>query len=240
MYLVVRRERVEGLADLAVATARAVLAVSRLAEDPDLAARFATWYAGSFRKITLRAGERDWAHLLASESRLALDDPDDPLIAVLPPLLKSARSGFLRGLQAYVLPADQLSPVEPEIDLTRPTLLLSANPALSMSAGKFAAQIGHAVLLARRAVAELGGGEAWRTSLFEWEASGEPVAFAHSSEGGWTACLAERDCVVVTDSGLTEIAAGSRTVLAVRPCAARELADAHELLWSRPARSEQT
>jgi peptidyl-tRNA hydrolase len=232
MYLVVRRERINGLADLAVASARATLSVARLADKPDLAARFAAWYAGSFRKITLRAGERDWARLLEQESPLGLDDAADPCVAALPPLAKSARSGFLRGLQAYVLPTGELSSTELEIDLERPTLLLSVNPSLTMSAGKFAAQIGHAVLLARRAISELGAGEAWRASLAAWEAQGEAVAFVRSSVAGWAACLAERDCVVVTDSGLTEIEPGSHTIAALRPCADDELADALGLLRS--------
>jgi peptidyl-tRNA hydrolase len=224
MYLVVRREKVGTLSELAVALAGAVLdCAQRLGEDPRYVGDFAAWYADSFRKITLRANERDWPKLLAGELALSLGGMSEPIVAVLPPRRKSAASPLVRSLQTYALTTAELPIGELSPDLSRPALVLCANPEISMSAGKLLAQIGHGALMAARAPEELGAGQDWRDALAAWRASGEQVIYTTASATGWRSTIELESCVAVVDSGLTEIAPGSQTVLAIRPSAGEAL-----------------
>jgi len=109
MYIVVRREAVADQRSLCEATARAVIAAMGARSRPDLAGRYEEWLSGSFRKICLRANEADWRKLAERESIIFFDGPEaTSIVAVLPPLRKSDRSGFLRSLQAYNLSAAEL------------------------------------------------------------------------------------------------------------------------------------
>ena len=224
MYIVVRREKVSTLSELAVAVAGAVLdCAQRLGEDPRYMGDFTAWYADSFRKITLRANERDWPKLLAGESALSLRGAPELFVAVLPPRRKSAASPLVRGLQAYTPAATEMPPVELPPDLHRPALVLCANPTLTMSVGKLLAQIGHGSLMAARACEELVAGQDWRRALAAWRDAGEQIIYAVATPDGWRSTIELESCLAVVDSGLTEITPGSQTVLAVRPAAGEEL-----------------
>jgi peptidyl-tRNA hydrolase len=230
MYLVVRRERVPSRPLLlAAAAATTVRADRRFRGDPAWSARCAAWHAGSFRKVTLRANERDWARLLERFALVTGGSSDQPYLAVLPPRARSEVEPFLRSLQAYVIdPADL--PAEPEPAAGNPTVLMSVNPALVMSAGKLVAQVAHAALMSADAPEQLGAGEVWKRAVRAWETHELPVRIVPVSSAGWIRGLAELPVVVVTDFGLTEIAPGSRTVLATRPLETAELGPAVALL----------
>ena len=231
MYLVVRRERVLSRPWLlAAAGAATVQADRRFRADPAWTSRCAAWHAGSFRKVTLRANERDWAKLLERFELVLGGAPEAPFVAVLPPRARSEVEPFLRTLQAYVIDPAEL-PDEPRPPTGAPTVLIAINPSLVMSAGKLVAQVAHAALMSADAPFELGAGSAWAAAVTGWEAGGCPIALApRITAPGWERGLAELPCVVVTDFGLTEIAAGSRTVLATRPLDSAALVAAQALL----------
>src|SRR5688572_28335883 len=69
MYLVVRKEHGASLEELLVAAARATLdAVTRYGDDPRYADEFAHWASRSFRKVCLRANEKDWPKVCALDA----------------------------------------------------------------------------------------------------------------------------------------------------------------------------
>jgi hypothetical protein len=266
MYLVVRREQAGELEPLLKAVARGVIACDRRYRlAPAHRADFEAWHAASYRKVTLRAAEADWAKLLASGEDLIVMPEDAPLLAILPPRRRSAAGKFLAARQAYVIAADELArrPLEPEAE---PQVILAVNPALTMSAGKLAAQIGHAALMAADVRADFGvagvkpfdasidaAGDppsesttgmtrapwakdapavtpVWAQALLAWELADRPLRIAFPEVAGWEQAQVEFDGVAVTDHGLTEIEAGSRTVIAFAPLAGLELVRIRALL----------
>jgi peptidyl-tRNA hydrolase len=234
-YIVVRRERVPSLSELVATTAAAVVVADRrFAADPAWAGRIAAWRAASFRKVTLRANERDWPRLLV-EHEAVCAPAGDPFVAVLPPRYRSQNSKLLRSLQAYTSATSELERGNARAS-ARPCLVLAVNPALTMSAGKLLAQAGHAAMIAADAPARLGADAAWSSALAAWQDAGHPVLVTWPDGAAWERALSDLPCVVVTDSGLTEITPGSRTVLAVRPLDGPALAACLRLLGRAPAR----
>ena len=232
MYLVVRREAVVSLDALLAAVAEATVhAAHTYAKDPRWAADMAAWQAGSFRKVCLRANERDWARLLARLECTLAPGQGEPLVAALPVRLRSASDSFLRSLQAYTLALDEL-PAQLQQAAAEPALLFAFNPQLAMSAGKLAAQVGHAALMVADAAATLQAGQAWAQAAQAWEEAGLPAELVRATQAGWAAALAQDDWVAVVDAGLTAINAGSVTVIACRPRSGDALAEARELLTS--------
>lgn len=229
MYLVVRREQATDVGVLAEAAAEGVVRCAlAYATDPAHAADFAAWNAMSFRKVTLRANDKDWAKLMSNESALVtVDDPAGmPIVAVLPPRPKSSVSPFLRSLQAYVVAPRELDRGGARaVDENVSSIVIVADPILEMSAGKLLAQIGHAALMAERADEDLGADPGWAGALAAWRAAGRRFVFVEASPSGYLAALETFDAVVVTDSGLTEVAPGSRTIAAFRPASGADLGD---------------
>jgi hypothetical protein len=122
---------------------------------------------------------------------------------------KSARDRLLLGLQAYTPMIADLPP-RAAVDPGRPALGLMLNPALTMSAGKALAQIGHGTLMAadRWAAGDPAGERAWGLR-------GAPCLLLPSSDPAWAELRGRPDVSLVVDGGLTELAAGSETVLAL-------------------------
>jgi hypothetical protein len=230
LYLVVRRERTGSFAGLLAAAAAATIRCDRtFRHDPAWAEAFEAWHVESYRKVTLRANERDWARLLDREAHVLADDPasGEPIVAALPVRRRSTADGFLRNLQAYAVAPETLDGSPP----TEPAgihALIALAPGLAMSAGKAAAQVGHAALMGADRP-----GAGWRAALSAWEGAGWPVRLAAATPAGWRDAQHELPCVVVTDSGITEVAPGSRTVLLVRPGDPAANAIAREVL-ARP------
>ena len=224
MYLVVRKDHPGSLEALLVAAAQATFDVAaRFADDPRYRGAFAEWSSRSFRKVCLRANEKNWPAVLALDGG---DGALDGAVAVraLPPRRKSEREKLLVTLQAYVADTAELPsrpvPVAPD----GPVMVFVRNAAVPMRAGKLAAQIGHAVLLG---VAAFGQREAERFG--RWDAVGRPCAVRRASGEEWEAIQREEECAIVRDAGLTEVAHGSETFLALLPRPAAE--------WSARVRS---
>ena len=210
MYLVVRREMTSAsFGELAAAAGQAVVRCARqYASEPRHAADFNAWYGASYRKVALRANERDWAKLLVGYD-LALGGPTNgALVAALPPLRKSARDRFLLGLQVYT-PAIADLPDRPT-PAWHPVVGLMLNPALVMSAGKALAQLGHGALMAA---------DRWRAkdpaAEQNWHQRGALCVLLPSSPERWAELRAPVDSSLVIDGGLTELAPGTETVLSL-------------------------
>lgn len=217
MYLVVREARVPDLPAAALIEAGAqatVRCVDEYLNDPAHAESFHEWYAGSFRKITLRADEKQWLRL-HDEFDLALGfdsfeqtlGVDFPSVAALPPLRKSARPQLLKRLQAFK--GDELTLPAFE-SVSTDSITLVVNDAVEMSVGKTVAQAGHAALV----LLKLKPG-AWQQA---WRERELPF-LVRSADGSWDEIIDQHECAVIRDAGITEVAPRSATVLAVAPAA---------------------
>jgi peptidyl-tRNA hydrolase len=218
MYLVVRRSQIGDVSAAGFIEAGAqatVRCVDEYLDEPAHAEAFREWYAGSFRKITLRADEKQWARL-HEEFDLALGlDPfqlainrDWPVMAALPPLRKSERPQLLKRMQAFkgdpfTLPAFE-HPYKSAVTLV-------VNDQVEMSLGKTVAQAGHAALV----LLKLAAGD-WQ---HVWRENEMPFQ-VRSAAGRWDEILERYECAVIRDAGITEVAPRSATVLAIAPTAA--------------------
>jgi peptidyl-tRNA hydrolase len=207
--------------------ARAVLAIladERSYGEGEWADAMTAWQDNRIRKITKRARDIEWrraealpgitvtgtgaggsadgegegaAPALPAEVRVF---PPTGVDDVPPELFKLQVSGT-----DFEDTAD-LPPVEPGV----PVLWL--NPALEMSSGKAMAQCGHAAQLAWWALPD--------NARKDWQATDFALAVRTATLTHWTALL-KTTLPVVQDAGFTEIAPGSRTVIADHPLLTR-------------------
>jgi hypothetical protein len=194
MYLVVLRGAVGELARAGeLAGAAAVACVRAFADDPAMA----EWRPRP-GKVCLRARtESQWRQVLEEPHTAAGD-----AVAALPPRRRSERGPLLERLQAM---STELEP-PPAAAPPRPgaaTYLL--NPALTMSSGKTIAQIAHAAVMAA-------------DGLDDWARAGCPAQVLAPDAATFAAACAREDLAAkVVDAGLTEVAPGTVTVLALAP-----------------------
>jgi len=200
MYLVLQRGAVSSLSRAGeLAGAAAVACVRRFAGDPALEA----WRPRP-GKVCLRARTASqWRQVLEEPHALA-GDADGEAAAALPPRRRSERGPLLERLQAM---STELEP--PPADAPAPdgavTYLL--NPAIAMSSGKTIAQVAHAAVMAADA-----------ERLEPWVARGCPgIVLAPSRAAFAAACERDDLAARVVDAGLTEVAPGTITVLALPP-----------------------
>jgi hypothetical protein len=208
MYLVAPRGAFDDVETGGVlAGAAAVACLRRFSDDPDHAEAIAAWRDRP-GKVMLRARGGQWEQLLRTEPLALAGDLDGAAVAGLPPRRRSERGELLPKLQAMsseLAPprtVDELPPPHP----TELTYLL--NPRLEMSSGKTLAQIAHAATIA-----------AERPELQDtWVRDGCPGRVLVPSPSlfdelcGFPGLAAE-----VVDAGLTEVPAGTVTVLALPP-----------------------
>jgi peptidyl-tRNA hydrolase len=212
MYLVVRRERAASLDGLLVAAAQATDdATAGLAADPRYRDAFAEWASRSFRKVCLRANEKDWPRVAKLDGGDGAID-GEPVVRALPPRRKSEREKLLVALQAYTADVAELPRRAPPLAGDAPAMVFVLNEAVPMRAGKLVAQIGHAVLLCGHAF-----GAREPEAFAAWAEAGRPCAVRRASGGQWAALQREEACAIVRDAGLTEVAHGSETFLALSP-----------------------
>jgi peptidyl-tRNA hydrolase len=196
MFLVVRRGAVGALAEAGeLAGAAAVRCVRAFAEDPDLAA----WRPRP-GKVTLRARGGQWTELLETERHVLEGDA----VAALPPRRRSARGPLLERMQAMTT---ALEPPPGDVEPKPGRVTYLVNPRLQMSSGKTLAQIAHAAVMA----ADSG-------ALEPWVAGGCPAQVAVPGQAAFDRlCASDGLAARVVDGGLTEVPAGTVTVLALPP-----------------------
>lgn len=217
LTLVVRVEKQARPAqtDALETAARAVLAIladERSYGEGEWADAMAAWQDNRIRKIAKRARGAEWrrAEALpgitlhgygtgAEESAVAAEVrvfPPSGVDDVPPDLFKLQVSGT-----DFEDTAD-LPPVRPGVPV------LWVNPALEMSSGKAMAQVGHAAQLAWWALPA--------QARKEWAATDFELAVRTATPEHWRTLLTS-NLPVVQDAGFTEIAPGSRTVIADHP-----------------------
>jgi peptidyl-tRNA hydrolase len=207
MYLVVRRGAVEDLAKGCVlAGAAAVACVRRFEDEPEWAESIAAWRERP-GKVTLRARGGQWDSVLRDEDFTYAGNLENEAVLALPPRRRSERSETLLKLQAM---ASEMQPVPEAKDIpaAKPgELIYIINPAITMSTGKTMAQVAHAAT-----------GAAATGTVEPWVAAGCPaqVLVPHTKAMFNDLCHDDDRLVAhVEDAGLTEVPAGTITVLAI-------------------------
>ena len=194
MFLVLRRGAIGTLARAAeLGGAAAVACVGRYGADPE-------WTAHP-GKVCLRARTAaQWAAVLEEPHALA-GDAEGESVAALPPRRRSERGPLLARLQAM---STDLGEAPAELGPPRPgAVTYVLNPELEMSSGKVVAQVSHAAVM----VAAV---------LPRWAQAGAPGQLVAPPD---FESLAGREDLAarVVDAGLTEVAPGTVTVLALAP-----------------------
>ena len=207
-YLILpRRAQAAAPASLFQAAVRATIDCrERYGESPEHAANFSAWAERSFRKVCLRARESQWNQLLEDED-LVLAGGEDAVVACLPPILRSRRAPLLGKLQAVNAEFDSTTVAPTGSGSCAARFII--NHAAQMSLGKLIAQVAHASLM----LADSTAGSAWIDR-------GAEASFEVANESDWDVLRAEKGVIVVRDAGLTEVEAGTETILAL-PLATR-------------------
>jgi hypothetical protein len=193
MFLVLRRGAIETLERAAVlGGAAAVACVREFPIDPEWRERPG--------KVCLRArNPAQWEAVLEEPHALA-GDPGAEAVVALPPRRRSERGPLLERLQAM---SSDLGPAPTELEGAHQGITYVLNPALEMSSGKVVAQVAHAAVMAAEA-------------LPGWAEAGAPGRLV--APRGFAELAARDDLAArVIDAGLTEVAPGTVTVLALPP-----------------------
>ncbi|MDR7302969.1 aminoacyl-tRNA hydrolase [Haloactinomyces albus] len=221
MPMVLRIERNEPPArtDLLQAAASAAIAVcldERCRPGGEWRDAVGTWAAGRIRKVARRARGSHWSAVQSLPGH-TITVGTAQVRAFLPMRL----SEMPKELTRLQISGSELEPDEPESAVDGvPVLWL--NPDIEMSAGKSAAQVGHASMI----LAALLYGTGAHGELDRWAADGFPCAVRTPDGASWralhpgtepAAAWRERGVAAVRDAGFTEIDPGTVTVLAQWP-----------------------
>ena len=202
MYLILRRGAIAELARAGELAGAAAVACLRVFEtQPEYEEAIAAWRERP-GKVCLRARTNaQWEQVLAEPHALA-GEADGEAVIALAPRRRSQRGPLLERLQAM---SSALEPPPEEAPEQAGTVTYALNPAAVMSSGKTVAQIAHAAVMA----ADTG-------ELEDWVAAGCPGQVIAPGPARFAALAAQRTCVArVVDAGLTEVAPGTVTVLAL-------------------------
>jgi peptidyl-tRNA hydrolase len=198
MFIVVRRGAVDSVARGGeLAGAAAVRCVREFADAPALA----EWRPRP-GKVTLRARGGQWDRVLDEPHAVGGDG-----VIALPPRRRSERGALLEQMQAMTS-ALEPAPVVDSPGSVAGRLTYVLNPSLEMSSGKTLAQVAHAAVIAADTAA-----------LGDWVAAGCPARVVLAGAAAQFDSLCESDALAarVVDGGLTEVAPGTVTVLALPP-----------------------
>ncbi|MEV0677887.1 peptidyl-tRNA hydrolase [Actinosynnema sp. NPDC050436] len=160
------------------------------------------WVRGRIRKVSRRARGAHWEAVQALPGvTLAVGRAE--VRAFVPAKVADLPKELSRlQISGSELPVDEPGPVPAG------ARLLWLNPGVAMTAGKAAAQVGHASMLLAPALSE--------EELKEWASVDYRCAVRTPSPAEWDALLARPDAVVVRDAGYTEVDPGTATVAAFR------------------------
>jgi peptidyl-tRNA hydrolase len=210
LTLVVRVEKNArpGQTEALEAAARAVLAIladERSAGEGEWAEAMRAWQDARIRKVVRRARGAEWRRAEALPGITVTGAKAE--VRVFPPVPLDAVPKDLAKLQ--VTGTDFEDPEDlPEHE--GPVLWI--NPGVTMSSGKAMAQCGHAAHLAWLALSAAG--------RKEWVAADFALAVRTATPAQWQKLLTT-GLPVVQDAGFTEVAPGSRTVIADHPLLTR-------------------
>ncbi|GAA1563924.1 peptidyl-tRNA hydrolase [Kribbella hippodromi] len=195
--------------------ARAVLAIladERSAGEGEWAEAMTDWQDHQIRKIVKRARGAEWRRtenvpgITMSGTGAGAESPDAAAqVRVFPPTTVDAVPAELAKLQVSGTDFEDAEEL-PVVAAGVPVLWV--NPDLEMSSGKAMAQCGHAAQLAWWALPD--------QARKEWSSTDFTLAVRRADRARWTQLLAS-GLPVVQDAGFTEVAPGSRTVVADHP-----------------------
>ena len=223
MQMVLRIEKNEppDRVSLLGAAARAVALAcldDRSGGDGPWVAQMDAWCDARIRKIARRARGAQWA-AAQDVPGLTVDQDGAQARALVPGRVGDVDKRIARlqiggtdvpGDLPGGPPADRGAVDPPEEEGPGvPMVRLWVNPALGMTVGKLAAQVGHGAMLAVKLLDE--------RAARRWRDAGCPLAVYAADPQRWSALLAaDRDgrAIAVRDAGFTEIAPGSVTVIA--------------------------
>jgi Peptidyl-tRNA hydrolase PTH2 len=196
MYLVVQRGAVGELVRAGELAGAAAVACVR---EPAFADAVAAWRPRP-GKVCLRARTvSQWRQVLGEPHVVAGD-----AVAALPPRRRSERGPLLERLQAM---STDLGAAPRTASLEPGGMTYLLNPEAPMSSGKALAQIAHDAVMA----ADTGRYE-------DWVADGCPARVLAPSPRQFAAAAGRDDLAAsVADAGLTEVAPGTVTVIALAP-----------------------
>jgi peptidyl-tRNA hydrolase len=201
MYYVVRKDaRLWVSQAMPLAGAAAVRCTDELRSDPRFADAFAAWGERP-RKVALRASADEVAALRDELPGAFLAET----LLCLPPMRKSDRPPLLAELRPFTdapRPTEDPPPPEPG------ALVYAIRPGVIKTMGKAMAQAGHAAL--EFAARHPQAADAWR-------AAGMPGAVREVDDVEWERLRADPRAAVVADAGLTQVEAGTETVIALPP-----------------------
>ena len=192
MYLVVRRGAFEDLSRAGeLVGAAAVRCVREFAGDPNVE----SWRPRP-GKVVLRARGGQWRELLEQEERKV---EIEGAVAAVPPRRRSERGPLLERMQAMTT---ELAPPPEAVEPDPAQLTYFVNPGVEMSSGKALAQIAHAAVMAA-------------DQHDAWVEAGCPAQVVLPAAERF-AQLSREAPIKVEDAGLTEVAPGTVTVVALQ------------------------
>jgi len=219
MYLVVRKDaRFTRSQAMALAGEAAVRCRARFVSDPRWSAAFEAWTPRP-RKVALRASAEELAAVAE------LDGVGDDVVRCLPPRLRSQSEPQLTRLRPFT-DAPRPSEVPASEAALDPPLLYFVRPGVLRTDGKAMAQAGHAAV--RWAERDAAAADAWLER-------GAPGAVIEADADTWSRLRERADAVIVEDAGLTQVAPGTETVIALPPGA-----EPPGGAWERPQRGKQS
>ncbi|MCA1194081.1 MULTISPECIES: peptidyl-tRNA hydrolase [unclassified Saccharopolyspora] len=215
MVLRIERGTPPGRTALLEAAASAALAVcldERAEPGGEWHEQLHRWTSGRIRKVSRRARGAHWAAVQDLPGRTVEVDGAE-VRAFLPSRVADMPKELTRlQISGSELDADEPGPPRPDA----PVLWL--NPHVPMSAGKSAAQVGHATMF----LAALLHGEGRAHEVARWSAAGLPCSVRTADPATWARLLPGDDAetawrrdgvAAVRDAGFTEVDPGTVTVL---------------------------
>ncbi|MGM1064630.1 aminoacyl-tRNA hydrolase [Saccharothrix sp. Mg75] len=203
MPVVLRIERADPPARTEVLEAAAAAAVAvcldeRAEPGGEWHDELVAWVRGRIRKVSRRARGAHWEAVQALPG-VTVAVGGAQVRAFVPGKVSELPKELSRlQISGSELPADEPGPVPPGAHE------LWLNPRVAMTAGKAAAQVGHASMLLAPHLSPV--------ELKEWAELGYRCAVRTPSAAEWDALVARPDVVLVRDAGYTEVAPGTATV----------------------------
>lgn len=204
MPMIMRIERADpplrtDLLEAAAAAAVAVVHDPRSAPDGEWHDEVRVWVDARIRKLARRARGAHW--LAVQElAGVTVTVGTAQVRALVPGLVSDPPKEVARlQISGSDLPADEPGPPPDGLPV------LWINPAVEMTVGKAAAQVGHASMLLAATLDA--------ATLAEWADTGFRCAVRTASARQWAEVVTAEGAVPVRDAGLTEVAPGTVTVV---------------------------